>query len=74
MQNMRILRKKIGGRLSPRHLDMLSSALPTELPIFERAVGSVELLQRRLHLSNYIRVTPLPFIIAYEKLTNLLHD
>ena len=51
---------------------MIPSALPTELPIFERAVGSVELLQRRLHLSNYIRVTPLPFIIAYEKLVDFV--
>ena len=65
------LRKKIGWDLNPRHLDF-SSALPTELPIFERAVGTDEVLQRRLHLSNYVRVTPLPFIIAYEKLTNFV--
>ena len=65
------MRKKIGWDLNPRHLDF-SSALPTELPIFERAVGTDEVLQRRLHLSNYIRVTPLPFIIAYVKLADLL--
>ena len=63
--------KKIGWDLNPRHLDC-SSALPTELPIFERAVGTDEVLQRRLHLSNYVRVTPLPFIIAYVKLADFV--
>ena len=51
---------------------MIPSALPTELPIFERAVGTDEVLQRRLHLSNYVRVTPLPFIIAYVKLADFV--
>ena len=63
--------QKIGWDSNPRHLAS-TSALPTAPPIFERAAGSIELLQRRLHLSNYIRVTPLPFIIAYEKLADFV--